>query len=58
VIDLSSNLASASVANAAPRPAFFTPFTTTLVEMKMNREPMPLDATSPNQIAWFLQRPS
>jgi hypothetical protein len=56
VIDLSSNLASTSVANAAPRPAFFTPFTTTLVEMKMNREPMPLDATSPNQIAWFLQR--
>jgi hypothetical protein len=24
--------------------------------MKMNREPMPLDATSPNQIAWFLER--
>ena len=54
VIDLSSNLAHAEPAEGlAPR--FFTPFTTTLVEMKMNREPMPLDATSPNQIAWFLQ---
>jgi hypothetical protein len=53
VIDLSSNLANAEPAGLAPR--FFTPFTTTLVEMKMNREPMPLDATSPNQITWFLQ---
>jgi len=56
VIDLSSNLESTSATNGAVGPAFFTPFTTTLVEMKMNREPMPLDATSPNQIAWFLQQ--
>ena len=56
VIDLSSNLARTSAADTAPGPAFFTPFTTTLVEMKMNREPMPLDVTSPNQIAWLLER--
>jgi hypothetical protein len=56
VIDLSSNLASAALPDGRPATAFFTPFTTTLIEMKMNREPMPLDARSPNQIAWFLER--
>jgi hypothetical protein len=53
VIDLSSNLKGAAT-NSAADPAFFYPFTTTLVELKMNREPMPLDGTLPNQIAWFL----
>jgi hypothetical protein len=56
VIDLSSNLASAAASNGGKAPDFFTPFTTTLVEMKMNREPMPLDITSPNQVAWFLKQ--
>jgi len=55
VIDLSSNLANAKNADGSQGPAFFTPFTTTLVEMTMNREPMPLDSTSPNQITWFLR---
>jgi hypothetical protein len=56
VIDLSSNLENARAAHRGAGPSFFAPFTTTLVEMKMNREPMPLDATSPNQIAWFLKQ--
>jgi hypothetical protein len=31
--------------------SFFTPFTTTLVEIRMNREPMPL--TGRNRVLWF-----
>ena len=55
VIDLSSNLRHAPEPVDGPSPAFFAPFTTTLVEIKMNREPMPLDVAERNQIAWFLQ---
>lgn len=33
--------------------AFFHPYTTTLVEVKMNREPMPLAGV--NKVFWFLQ---
>jgi hypothetical protein len=54
VIDLSSHLANAQTQPDARPAQFFYPFTTTLVEMKMNREPMPLDSKSPNQITWFL----
>ena len=54
IIDLSSNLSTAPPPIDGDPPAFFTPFTTTLVEIKMNREPMPLDLAAKNQIAWFL----
>ena len=50
-IDLSSNLKSVSDGDD---PALFYPFTITLVGMKMNREPMPLDSTQANQMTWFL----
>lgn len=35
---------------------FFFPYTTTLVELRMNREPMPLAGV--NRVFWFLQNPS
>lgn len=56
VIDLSSNLAAGGASGGTSSTGFFTPFTTTLVEITMNREPMPLDVSSRNQIAWFLDR--
>ena len=34
---------------------FFFPFTTTLVELRMNREPMPLHGR--NNVFWFGERP-
>jgi hypothetical protein len=34
--------------------AFFYPYTTTLVELRMNREPMPLGGV--NNVFWFLPR--
>ena len=34
--------------------AFFYPYTTTLVELRMNREPMPLAGV--NDVFWFLPR--
>jgi hypothetical protein len=30
---------------------FFYPFTTTLIELKLNREPLPL--TDKNEVCWF-----
>jgi len=33
---------------------FFYPFTTTLVEMRLNREPLPLDPTKPTQVLGWL----
>ena len=30
---------------------FFYPFTTTLIELKLNREPLPL--TGKNEVCWF-----
>jgi hypothetical protein len=55
VIDLSSNLMNTPLPpGGAEDVRFFTPFTTTLVEIKMNREPMPLDLQQPNQVTWFL----
>ena len=33
--------------------AFFFPYTTTLVELRMNREPMPLDGI--NKVFWFMK---
>lgn len=35
---------------------FFYPFTTTLIELKLNREPLPL--TGKNQMCWFLEEES
>ena len=32
---------------------FFFPYTTTLIELRLNREPMPL--TGINKVFWFLQ---
>jgi hypothetical protein len=34
----------------------FFPFTTTLIELRLNREPMPLDHTGENDVCWFLPR--
>lgn len=34
--------------------AFFRSFTTTLVEIRLNREPLPFDPAARNQICWFL----
>ncbi|MEC4813042.1 MAG: hypothetical protein SAK29_07185 [Scytonema sp. PMC 1069.18] len=31
----------------------FYPFTTTLIEIRLNREPLPLDRTRPNELFWF-----
>lgn len=44
VIEFDSTIGSKDV-------AFFFPYTTTLVELRMNREPMPLDGV--NQVFWF-----
>ncbi|RKN84361.1 esterase/lipase family protein [Paenibacillus ginsengarvi] len=44
VIDLSGLLTDAQV-------KFFYPFTTTLVELRLNREPLPL--VGPNKVCWF-----
>jgi len=35
----------------APGTKFFYPFTTTLIELRLNREPLPL--TGKNEVAWF-----
>ena len=32
---------------------FFQPYTTTLVELRMNREPLPLEGA--NRVFWFMQ---
>ena len=37
-----------------PAFTFFYPFTTTLIELKLNREPMPLDVTKKNEVCWFI----
>jgi hypothetical protein len=34
----------------------FHPFTTTLIEIRLNREPLPLDRSSPNEVCWFLDK--
>lgn len=34
----------------------FHPFTTTLIEIRLNREPLPLDRTTPNELFWFIDR--
>ena len=31
----------------------FRPFMTTLVELKLNREPMPLSVDEKNKVCWF-----
>jgi hypothetical protein len=49
VIDLTSNLP-----RGATDPKFFYPFTTTLVEIQMNREPMPLELTQVSHLFKFL----
>lgn len=54
VLNLSEHLNNAPAPLTGERPNFFAPFTTTLVEIKMNREPMPLDVGQPNQVARFL----
>lgn len=33
---------------------FFRPFTTTLVELRLNREPLPFDSTLRNEVCWFV----
>jgi hypothetical protein len=35
--------------------SFFWPFTTTLIEIRINREPLPLDRTEPNRVLQFLE---
>jgi hypothetical protein len=34
--------------------SFFWPFTTTFIEVRINREPLPLDRSSPNRVLQFL----
>lgn len=38
----------------AGKHSFFAPFRTTLVELRLNREPLPLDAGVPNRVCSFL----
>lgn len=37
-----------------PNFSFFYPFTTTLIELKVNREPMPLNVLEKNEVCWFI----
>lgn len=37
-----------------PQFNFFYPFSTTLIELKLNREPLPLDVTKKNEVCWFI----
>jgi pimeloyl-ACP methyl ester carboxylesterase len=49
-IDLSSYL-------EQPNFTFFYPFTTTFLEIRLNREPMPLNALEKNFVCWFGEAP-
>jgi hypothetical protein len=50
IIDISSNLP-----KGTNDPKFFNPFTTTLVEIRMNREPMPLELNQVSNLFKFLK---
>ena len=52
IIDLSENLGSP----IGGEHSFFQPYTTSLIEMKMNREPMPLEIGRVSTILTFVDR--
>ena len=52
VIDLSENLGGP----IGTEHSFFQPYTTSLIELKMNREPMPLEVGQVSTILTFVER--